>query len=138
MLSQDFKSVHTFYVPHLCMPSIAQVLLSHICDPVHNEYQQRPSSYFNFLHWWKGHPCKLKEKIDDGEYPPCIHMDVRYDDPAVRPEVVTTLKICTLFDRANYLHLTMKVPSEFPFVFVFGYLEARIQWNLYIMWTPSE
>lgn len=102
-----------------------QVLLSQICDPVHKEYQQQPTNIFSsFLFWQTEQP--LKEKIEYGQYPPCIHMDVMYDDPAVRQEVVTTLKIYTLSDmpepKLEPLSLTMKVPSELPLTIVFCYV----------------
>ena len=114
----DLKTLHRHayflctYVPHFCMPPIMQVLLSQIRDPVHNEYQQQCTNYFSrLLSWQRGQ--QLKEKIEYEDYPPCIHMDVMYDDPAVRQEVVTTLKICTLCEKTNF-SLTMKVPSELP------------------------
>ena len=106
------------YMPRFCIPPIMQVLLKQIRDPVHNEYQEQSANYFSrLLSWQKKQP--LKEKIVWGDYPPCIHMDVMYDDPAVRQEVVTTLKISTLCDMTNYLPLTLKVPSELPLTIVF-------------------
>lgn len=96
------------------MPSFVQVLLSQVRDPVHDQYQQLHSYYRKFLpNWlWEEQPCKLQEKIKYNEYPPCIHMDLRYDDPTVRQEVVTILKISTGCNPTNYLPLTVKGPSE--------------------------
>ena len=109
-ISEDFAKACILSM-HLIV--FVQVQLSQIRDPVHNQYQQLPSNYFSkFLPWQEQQPCKLKLKIEYEEYPPCIHMDVTFDDPAVRPEVVTALKICTSCNPANNLALTMKVPSE--------------------------
>ena len=116
--------MYSTYIPCFCIPPIIQVLLSQIRDPVHNEYQQQPTNVFSrLLFWQKEQP--LKEKIKCEDYPPCIHMDVMYDDPAVRQEVVTTLKITTLSDMTNYLPLTLKVPSEFPRTIVFRYVSKQ-------------
>ena len=112
------------YVPHFCIPPIMQILLSQIRDPVHNEYQQRPANYFRrLLSKLKKQP--LKKKIEYEDYPPCIHMDVMYDDPAVRQEVVTTLEISTLCDMTNYFPLTLTVPSELPLTIVFRYVSKQ-------------
>ena len=123
-----FLRTYSTYLQYLpfCIPPIMQVLLSQICDPVHKEYQQQPTYFFSsFLFWQTEQP--LKEKIKHGQYPPCIHMDVMYDDPAVRQEVVTTLKIYTLCDipEPEPLSLTMKVPSELPLTIVFCYVFKR-------------
>ena len=116
--------MYTQYVPRFCIPPIMQVLLSQIRDPVHNEYQQQPTNIFRrLLSKLKKQP--LKEKIECEDYPPCIHMDVKYDDPAVRQEVDTTLKIYTLCNMTNYLPLTLNVSSELPLTIVFRYVSKQ-------------
>ena len=125
MASRLCIGMHTFmylqYVPRFCIPPIMQVLLSQIRDPVRNEYQQQSTNFFSSFLFWRrvSKEQPLKEKIECGDYPPCIHMDVMYDDPEVRQKVDTTLKISTLCDMTNYLPLTLRVPSELPFTIVF-------------------
>lgn len=58
------------------------------------EYKQQSSAFSRFLSWLPlKQQCNLRAQIDHDEYPPCIHMDLKYDDPSVKPEVDTTLKI---------------------------------------------
>lgn len=110
-----------FLCTSLCLPSFVQVQLSQIRDPVYEQYQQLP--YYKLISKQQYQPCKLKSNIEHEEYPPCIHMDVTFDNPAERqPDVVTALKICTSCksDKRLPQQLTMKVPSELPLIMAIG------------------
>ena len=88
------------------MPSFVQVQLSQVHDPVYKEYQQQSSVFSRVLSWlpWEQRKCNLKVQIAHEEYPPCIHMDLMYDDPSMRQRVNTTLKI----------YITSKISSSVP------------------------
>ena len=101
------------------MPSFVQVQLSQVHDPVHKEYQQQSSVFSKVLSWlsWEQRQCYLKVQIEHEEYPPCIHMDLMYDDPSMRQRVNTTLKIYTTLKisdsvRSNYLDFRVHIPGE--------------------------
>ena len=101
------------------MPSFVQVQLSQVRDPVHKEYQQQSSVFNRFLSWlpWEQRKCNLTVQIEHEEYPPCIHMDLLYDDPSMRQGVNTTLKIYTTLKisdswRSNSLYFRVHIPGE--------------------------
>ena len=65
------------------------------------------------LSWlpWEQRQCNLRVQIDHEEYPPCIHMDLRYDDPSAKTEVDTALKI-TCNRPSDCMSFAVNVPGE--------------------------
>ena len=101
------------------MPSFVQVQLRQVRDPVHKEYKQQSSVFRKVLSWllWEQRQCNLKEQIECEQYPPCIHMDLMYDDPSMRQRVNTTLKIYTTSKTRDSLpsdgeKFTVHIPGE--------------------------
>ena len=91
----DILLIHNF----ACF--LVQVLLKQVRNPVEKEYlvQQQQSSessiFSKVLYWlpWEPRQCNLRVQIHHEEYPPCIHMDLKYKKLPVKPDVDTTLKI---------------------------------------------
>ena len=91
-----------------------QVLLYEVHDPVHKEYHRLSSVFNKVLSWlpWEQRQCNLKEMIDREEYPPCIHSDLRYNDPSMKQDVHSSLNISMCRSSTDFMSFTVKIPSE--------------------------
>ena len=94
------------YMDFACILWMVQVLLSDVHYPVLTEYRvQQQSSMFSWV-LSRLQRCDLRVQTEDEEYPPCIHMDLKYDNSSVKPEVNTTLKILS-----HRMAFTVNVPG---------------------------
>ena len=88
-----------------------QVQLSQVRDSVHKEYLVQQTLVFRKVLPWLPWECNLRVQIERDEYPPCIHMDLKYDDPSIRLNVDTTLKISGSLP-SNCMGFTVNIPGE--------------------------
>ena len=88
-----------------------QVQLSKVRDSVHKKYLVQQSLVFRKVLPWLPWKCYLRAQIERDEYPPCIHMDLKYDDPSIRLNVDTTLKISGSLP-SNCMCFTVNIPGE--------------------------
>ena len=60
--------------------------------------QQESSLISRVLSWFPGErqQCNLRVLIEQEVYPPCVHMDLMYDNPSVKPEIETDLNVSYL------------------------------------------
>ena len=98
------------YMDFACILWMVQVLLSDVHNPVLTEHRVQSSISSRVLSWLplELQRCNLRVQIDLEEYPPCIHMDLKYDNSSVKPEVNTTLKILS-----HPMSFTVNVPGVY-------------------------